>query len=205
MKCLSALSTATLFAARAVAFEALIVNNPGNVAVCKPFTLTWSGGTPPYAVSLDEDIPNTQTADSLTQLVQFESQNGTSFNWVFDLSLDFAQLLTQVGDSFVLKVVDGVGESNQSTPFNIQDSTDHSCIFGEPSKPKLSKGEIVGICLGVLGFLTLLLVVWRVYILHTRRRLSENFRERKNLGIDQNIPLSPVLKQGIIGESETHA
>ncbi|KDR65686.1 hypothetical protein GALMADRAFT_1248861 [Galerina marginata CBS 339.88] len=129
------------------------------------------------------------TADSLTQRVQFEAQNGLSFNWDVHLSLGF------IGDSFVLKVIDGTGESNQSTPFKITDYGDHSCFLqlGAPSKSKvISKGEIVGICLGILGFLTLLLVVWRVYILHTRRRLSEIFRERKNLGIDLNIPLSPV-------------
>ncbi|KDR66065.1 hypothetical protein GALMADRAFT_148225 [Galerina marginata CBS 339.88] len=202
MKPFAALATAALFAVSAVASEPLVVNNPGSVAVCTPFAFTWSGGTPPYTFGLWEDTLGNQTPDSLTQRVQFEAQNGTSFNWDVDLSLDF------IGDSFILKVIDGTGESNQSTPFKITDYGDHSCFLqlGAPSKSKvISKGEIVGICLGILGFLTLLLVVWRVYILHTRRRLSEIFRERKNLGVDQNIPLSPVQKQGIIGGSETLA
>jgi len=188
MKFLAALATAMFAASTAArASEPLVVKNPGPVTVCKSFVLSWSGGTPPYRFELDEDLDSRNTKN-LTQLVQFEPRNGTSFTWVFNLSPSF------IGDSFVLKVIDRVGESSLSAPFIIRDSSDHSCFsFSEPTNSKmLSKGQIVGICLGILSFLVLSLFAWRAYVLHRRRRLSEFFRQRKNIGTDQKFPLSPI-------------
>jgi hypothetical protein len=56
----------------------LTVNSPSNVVECEPFQFTWSGGTPPYFLSL---IPATDQ----NPIKQFPQQTGTSFTWLVDL------------------------------------------------------------------------------------------------------------------------
>jgi hypothetical protein len=225
MKVFASLAAALLFAASTAAVDPLDVNTPLNATVCEPLTLSWSGGTPPYAATVAEVISSTSAVGVDT----FIATTGTSFTWVVDI---LPVPVSKGGPySLVLKVGDSAGNVSESALFTVQDSTNHSCLtastvststassptsgtttaaiptFTSPATPssestpvqatakssKLSEGQIWGIGLGVLAAL-LLVGLWRLYVLRTRRKSAGNFGDRENLGIDQKFPLSPIQK-----------
>jgi len=209
MKIFIPLAAAVLLAASTAAIEPLVVDTPLNATVCEPLLMSWSGGTPPYALTVAQIL----FANAALGILDFSAQTGnvTSFTWVVNI--------TDVDNSLVLNLVDGAGNFSESLPFTVHDSSNHSCLIastgsssptsgtiptssvtGAPSttpvhgtakSSRFSEGEIWGIGLGVLASL-LLLAIWRLYILRTRRRLPG---DRENLGIEQKFQLSPLQKQ----------
>jgi len=221
MKVFAPFAAALLFAASTVAVEPLEVNTPLNATVCEPLLFSWSGGTPPYTLTLIELLLSTLGVG----IAEFNASTDTSLTWVVNIVPIPA---SQGGpDSLVLRVVDGTGNFSDSATFPIQDSDNHACLPAStgsssshststattptsssiiagmaPSSGSgqvtskssiLSEGKIWGIGLGVLAAV-LLVGLWRLYVLRTRRKSSGNYGDRENLGIDQKFPLSPIQK-----------
>ncbi|EGG01164.1 uncharacterized protein MELLADRAFT_92673 [Melampsora larici-populina 98AG31] len=87
--------------------QAVMVNTPTSVVQCLPVQLSWSGGQPPYFISL---IPGGQT--TAIPLEDLGQQTGTSFTWKVDLPAKTA---------VNLQIRDSVGVLNYSDQFTIQD------------------------------------------------------------------------------------
>ncbi|KAF9791019.1 hypothetical protein BJ322DRAFT_1039267 [Thelephora terrestris] len=92
----------------------LTINTPGSVVQCQPVLLTWSGGTPPYYLSL---IPAGQV--SAPALETFPTQNGTQLTWTVD---------QQQGASFNIALKDSTGAVAYSDIVTVQPSSDKTCI-----------------------------------------------------------------------------
>lgn len=86
--------------------QTVMVNTPTSVVQCLPVQLSWSGGQPPYFLSL---IPGGQT--TATPLQDLGQQTGTTFSWKATLPANTA-LNVQIRDS--------VGVLNYSDQFTIQ-------------------------------------------------------------------------------------
>jgi len=125
-------SFSLLFAALFVAGVSaqLTVNTPTNVVVCAPLTVTWTGGTPPYFLSVHSgnDING-------TPLLSFPSTNTASVTW--------PQVNYTVGTSLDLSLRDSSGLNAQSAIFTVQAGAgDTSCLNGSatPATPATSNG-----------------------------------------------------------------
>ncbi|KAK7437471.1 hypothetical protein VKT23_018542 [Stygiomarasmius scandens] len=105
-------AASTLFALDVLA--QMQINTPGNLVECHPVLLSWSGGQPPYFLSVDPG--NQPGAAALEQLGE---QNGTSFVWLVNI-----QANTLVG--FTIR--DSTGGTEQTAAVAIQDSGDSSCV-----------------------------------------------------------------------------
>jgi hypothetical protein len=113
----ASLAAAAVFATSALA--QLTINTPSNPVVCQPLLITWSGGTPPYYLSI---LPGNQpTAQALEN---FPTQTGTSLTWTVNIA---------VGTSIGFHIVDSTGASQDSAPFSILTGADTSCVGKNPS------------------------------------------------------------------------
>ncbi|KAL4064528.1 hypothetical protein V8B97DRAFT_314088 [Scleroderma yunnanense] len=92
----------------------LTVNTPGNVVECEPIQFQWSGGTPPYYLSL---IPGGQT--SAPPIKQFPNQDGTSYTWLVDLPANTI---------FNIALKDSLGATSFSDIITIQAGSSTSCV-----------------------------------------------------------------------------
>lgn len=92
----------------------LMVNSLNGVVACEPIMFTWSGGVPPYYVSL---IPASQPAAPPMKV--FPAQQGTSFSWKVDLG---------AGTTFNTMIKDGTGQPNYSSEQTVQAGPDSSCV-----------------------------------------------------------------------------
>lgn len=90
----------------------LTVNSPTNVVECEPFQFTWSGGTPPYFLSL---IP----ATGQNPIKQFPQTSGTTFTWLVDL---------QANTNFNCALKDSTGTQAFSGQATIIAGTNTSCL-----------------------------------------------------------------------------
>ncbi|KAI0078794.1 hypothetical protein K474DRAFT_1659972 [Panus rudis PR-1116 ss-1] len=104
MKTVSSLAVLAVMAASAAA-QGPMINTPEGVIVCQPLLLTWSGGTPPYFLSI---LPGGQP--SAAPLEQFTDLQTTSFTWKVD---------QPAGTSLGLTIRDSTGASGQSAPFDV--------------------------------------------------------------------------------------
>ncbi|EPQ54378.1 hypothetical protein GLOTRDRAFT_130486 [Gloeophyllum trabeum ATCC 11539] len=114
MKFLAGLALASAVAG--VVGQNFMINTPSNVVVCEPILFTWTGGTPPYYLSI---LPGGQP--SAPALVNLGEQQGTSYTWT----------VTQpAGTSLGLTLRDSSGQTVQSAPFTVLSGTDTSCLNG---------------------------------------------------------------------------
>jgi len=90
----------------------LTIDSPQNVVECQPFQFTWSGGTPPYFLSL---IPSAG-ADPIKQ---FPQQTGTTFTWTVDL---------QANTNFIAALKDNTGTQAFAAQASIISGSDTSCL-----------------------------------------------------------------------------
>jgi len=115
----SALFVAGLsFIAGAVA--QLQVSTPAQLVTCQPAAITWSGGVAPYYLSV---LPGGQTG--ATALENFPTQSGTSYTWP---KVDIA-----AGITITIQIRDSTGSINYSSPVDIQQGPDTSCVGGNSS------------------------------------------------------------------------
>ncbi|KAI0039854.1 hypothetical protein FA95DRAFT_1577323 [Auriscalpium vulgare] len=115
----SSLVAAALFVVAASA-QTLTINTPSNVAECLPLQITWSGGTPPYTVSL---ASGTDPNGPALQILATNTQ-ATSFSWS---AVNFAS-----GTSLDLNVRDSTGTLQQTAPFTVNPGTT-DCLNGSSS------------------------------------------------------------------------
>jgi len=95
---------------------ALTINTPASLVQCQPILLMWSGGTPPYYLSL---IPAGQV--SAPALYNFPTQNGTQLTWTVDQA---------AGSTFNFELKDSTGAVAYSDIVTVQTSSDKSCLGG---------------------------------------------------------------------------
>ncbi|KIM84845.1 hypothetical protein PILCRDRAFT_87227 [Piloderma croceum F 1598] len=99
----------------AVAFgQSLTINTPSNPVECQPTQLTWTGGSPPYFLSIFPGGEPTGTA-----LEDLGQQNATQFTWIADLA---------AGTSCGFSLKDSTGLLAQSGTVTIQAGTSTSCL-----------------------------------------------------------------------------
>lgn len=108
--------TAAALIALVPAVLGLTINTPSSVVQCQPVLLTWSGGTPPYYITL---IPAGQV--SAPALETFPTQTGNSLTWIVD---------QQQGASFNIAIKDNTGAVAYSDIVTVQPSSDKTCIGG---------------------------------------------------------------------------
>jgi len=103
-----------------------MINTPTNVGVCLPELLSWTGGTPPYFLSI---LPAGQP--SAPALVDLGTQTGTQVTWVANLA---------VGVSAFLDLRDNTGALAQSGTFIISAGGNTSCVGQTPVTSGSSAG-----------------------------------------------------------------
>ncbi|KAF8905106.1 hypothetical protein CPB84DRAFT_1772447 [Gymnopilus junonius] len=96
------------------AAQTFTINTPLNVQVCLPVLINWTGGTPPYFLSI---LPAGQP--SANALVDLGQQSGNSVTWIANLP---------VGTGAFLDLRDNTGTLAQSGSFTIQTGTNTSCV-----------------------------------------------------------------------------
>ncbi|KAF8968144.1 hypothetical protein BDZ97DRAFT_1801148 [Flammula alnicola] len=152
MKSVFAPVAAALFLAGSAVAQ-LTINTPLNVVVCQPLLITWTGGTPPYFLSL---LPGNQP--SAAALLDFGTQTGTQLTWtvnitagtlsellLFILIHGFINLLIQ-GTSLGLDLRDSTGALAQTAPFTVQSSSNTACLTasGSSLSPSASGSSTIG-------------------------------------------------------------
>ncbi|KAI6165809.1 hypothetical protein EDD17DRAFT_1553388 [Pisolithus thermaeus] len=116
----STFAVVVLFVAGALAQSTFTINTPSNVVECEPTLITWTGGTPPYYLSILPGADPTGTAiESLGQ------QNSTSVTWVCNIAS---------GTSLGLTLRDNTGATVQSAPFTVNPGSSTSCLNTTSSK-----------------------------------------------------------------------
>jgi hypothetical protein len=126
MKSILALATTAILAIGAVAQDTFTINTPSNVVVCLPVLLSWTGGTPPYFLSVHDG--NNPTGPAIEDL---GSQDGTSFTWEVKLA---------AGTSVGLSLRDSTGLIVQSAVFSINSGPDTGCL----DDPAATTGSATG-------------------------------------------------------------
>ncbi|KAH6909067.1 hypothetical protein BKA70DRAFT_1221978 [Coprinopsis sp. MPI-PUGE-AT-0042] len=116
-----------LAAAATTAFGQVRVETPQNVVACRPVQFTFTGGTPPYFLTIcakpyDSAHPAGQPAAPAT--VDFGEVESSPFRWTPNIP---------VGTNLFLRIVDDNGETGESGPFSVLNSSDLDCIGQEPS------------------------------------------------------------------------
>jgi hypothetical protein len=115
------------------AAQDLTINTPtvggvAGAAECQPLLLGWSGGTPPYIVTVD-----TQPAGA-THVVEFDNQSSTSVTW--------PNVNATVGTQLLLTIKDTTGLSKNSAPFPVTAGSGDGCLAaGGGSSPGSSGGS----------------------------------------------------------------
>ncbi|KAH7921038.1 hypothetical protein BV22DRAFT_1114618 [Leucogyrophana mollusca] len=100
----SSFASLTLFLVGVLA-QQFTINTPANVVECQPTLLAWSGGTPPYYLSvLPGSSPTAAALENLGEL------NGTSVTWTVN---------QPAGTSLGLTLRDSTGATAQSAPFTV--------------------------------------------------------------------------------------
>ncbi|KAF8910669.1 hypothetical protein CPB84DRAFT_1743490 [Gymnopilus junonius] len=111
----SSLAVALLSAAGVLAQSStLTINTPIAPVVCEPLLINWSGGTPPYFLSI---VPGNQPGAAA--LFDFGQQNGNSITWTVNVT---------AGTTLGLDLRDNTGTLAQSASFTIQSSTNTACL-----------------------------------------------------------------------------
>ncbi|EIW52021.1 uncharacterized protein TRAVEDRAFT_94485, partial [Trametes versicolor FP-101664 SS1] len=105
----------------------LNVPAPQNPTECVPYLITWSGGTPPYTLSI---VSPRAPPDSV-----FSNLDVTSFTWAANIPASF---------SVAFKVVEATGSSVTTSAVTMHKGDDESCLdssagsASQPSDPSTS-------------------------------------------------------------------
>ncbi|KAJ3871736.1 hypothetical protein F5051DRAFT_422868 [Lentinula edodes] len=89
------------------------INTPGSLTECEPVLLQWTGGTPPYFLSVYNSGAPSTNAETLT------TTNSTSFTWTVNIAS---------GQSIGFNIVDNTGAEKQSAAVPIQAGSSTSCV-----------------------------------------------------------------------------
>ncbi|KAF8183950.1 hypothetical protein BJ912DRAFT_975675 [Pholiota molesta] len=116
MKSIFAPAAAALLLAGNALAQQLTINTPGPAVVCQPLLFTWTGGTPPYFLSI---VPGNQP--SAAALINFGQTTDLSQRWVVNIT---------AGTTLGLNLRDNTGIVAQSGTFTTQASSDTSCLTG---------------------------------------------------------------------------
>ncbi|KAH8099938.1 hypothetical protein BXZ70DRAFT_939653 [Cristinia sonorae] len=122
----TSLVSVAIFVAGALAQGPITINTPENVVVCQPTLLTFSGGVPPYILSV---LPGNQP--SAQPLEQYTNLTGTSYTWNANIAAG-----TQVG----LTLRDSTGAAGQTAPFPINAGVGDTSCLSQPSGGNASGG-----------------------------------------------------------------
>ncbi|KAH8117717.1 hypothetical protein DFH11DRAFT_854138 [Phellopilus nigrolimitatus] len=98
----------------ASANAAMVINTPPSIVQCEPVQFTWSGGTPPYYLSL---LPGGSV--SADPLKSFPSTSDTMQEWKADIPS---------GTSITCALRDSTGSQVYSDAVAIQGNSDSSCL-----------------------------------------------------------------------------
>ncbi|KAF9475386.1 hypothetical protein BDN70DRAFT_883749 [Pholiota conissans] len=128
----TAAAAAVLLAGNALA--QLTVNTPGPAVVCQPLLISWTGGTPPYFLSV---LPGNQP--TAAALIDFGQQTGTQLTWTVNIT---------AGTSLGLNLRDSTGTLAQSGVFTVQASSDTSCLTSSGSTTSPTTGTTTGTTTG---------------------------------------------------------
>ncbi|KAG9007628.1 hypothetical protein FRB94_014146 [Tulasnella sp. JGI-2019a] len=114
-------SIAVVLSAAAAAVAQLTIQTPASVNQCQPVLLNFSGGTPPYIVTVQ---PQGQLA--ATPLATFPTTSANSLTW--NVALVANTLIT-------LEIRDATGATQASGPITVGTGTgDTSCLNGSASQ-----------------------------------------------------------------------
>ncbi|KAJ7104147.1 hypothetical protein B0H15DRAFT_808756 [Mycena belliarum] len=106
---------AVAFLAAAVSAQPTI-NTPtvsNAAAECQPFLLSWSGGTPPWFVTIQTNPIGTSA------VADFGQTSATSATWIVNAT---------VGSSLLFQIKDSTGASASSAPFQVVTGSGDSCL-----------------------------------------------------------------------------
>ncbi|KAM0751472.1 hypothetical protein T439DRAFT_355391 [Meredithblackwellia eburnea MCA 4105] len=120
----SLLSLATLALGQTAATTGATINTPTSLVECQPASLTWSGGSAPYWVSIVRGNSNGKDI-----LFQFPSTQSTSVTWIVNMTAG-----TNVG----LGIRDKSGTLNYSDAVTVQNGTSSDCIGKDNSSDNSS-------------------------------------------------------------------
>ncbi|KAJ7608358.1 hypothetical protein FB45DRAFT_763491, partial [Roridomyces roridus] len=81
---------------------------------CQPLLITFSGGSPPYIITVD------QFADQTSQVIAFNDVTGTSTVW--------ESVNAPAGDQLVFNIRDSIGQEDSSAPFTVASGSDTSYL-----------------------------------------------------------------------------
>ncbi|KAJ4477180.1 hypothetical protein J3R30DRAFT_3483083 [Lentinula aciculospora] len=89
------------------------INTPASLTVCQPVLIQWTGGTPPYFLSVYNSGSPSTNAETLT------TTNSTSFTWTVNIA---------AGQSIGFNIVDNTGLQKQSAAVSIQSGSSTDCV-----------------------------------------------------------------------------
>ncbi|KAF8348813.1 hypothetical protein F5887DRAFT_536392 [Amanita rubescens] len=100
------------------AIASLTINTPAGVVQCQPTLLTWSGGTPPYYLTL---LPGGQVAGEPIQ--SFDATDDTSKTWLANVN---------PGQQITFALKDSTGETAFTDQVQVRQGTDKGCMTAAP-------------------------------------------------------------------------
>ncbi|KAF9267756.1 hypothetical protein L218DRAFT_644986 [Marasmius fiardii PR-910] len=104
--------------------SSVTMNTPSNLVTCQPIMLTWSGGTAPYFLSLQDGNNFYGPA-----LQQFAQQSATSTSWIVNVP---------AGKDVAFLLRDSAGQTSVTAPVTVQKGSEETCVdsnltFAPPS------------------------------------------------------------------------
>ncbi|KAL0061932.1 hypothetical protein AAF712_011216 [Marasmius tenuissimus] len=111
--------------------EAVTINTPTNLVTCEPTILNWSGGTPPYFLSMQDGNNFNGPA-----IKRFDQQSTTSFTWTVSVP---------AGKSVAFLLRDSAGHTSITAPVSVEKGAQDTCAdqsltFAPPSNGTSSAG-----------------------------------------------------------------
>ncbi|KAM0751471.1 hypothetical protein T439DRAFT_347347 [Meredithblackwellia eburnea MCA 4105] len=123
------LTLAAAFLSLASSSLALLINTPVSLIACEPTSLSWSGGTAPYYLSV---IPGGDPSGSI--LENLGTQTGTSYTWNVDLA---------PGTNITISLKDSTGTTVYTAAVVIQSGSSTSCVGSSSTSKATSSGAAV--------------------------------------------------------------
>jgi len=125
MKSILATVIALSLAASSALAQTLIINTPNSPVECEPLLLTWSGGSPPYLVTINAPT------DTTLLLPAFNATTATSVTWEVEAG---------VGTQLQFSVRDSTGNTDISGLVTVVAGPSSSCLGGTTTVTSFSFG-----------------------------------------------------------------
>jgi hypothetical protein len=93
--------------------QTFTINTPGQLSECEPALISWTGGQPPYFLSVYPQSDPSTTVENLGEL------NSTSFTWIVNVAS---------GQSVGFNLLDSTGAEKQTAAVPIQAGVSTSCV-----------------------------------------------------------------------------